>query len=156
MKIRYDGSGNINAATIDSAALGGATVITIPDNAALLQNPWKYTWNTGSSSLVLREAVVLTTTAPLTNGIPSAAANGVASIVVTLTAYNTAGVVDTAANFVVNLTDLNARGAGSPISPVTLVSGVGSATFTSATAKRMMLSAQSAGVLNGNLSIAFI
>ena len=148
MKIRYDGSGNINAACIDSQSLGGSTVVTIPDNAALLANPWKYTWDAGSSSLVLRKAIVLSTSTP------SAPANGTTAIVVNLAAYGTNGAPDTTATYTVNLVDMNARG-GSPIAPVTLVAGVGSASFTSSAPKKMSLSASSAGVLNGSLQIAF-
>jgi hypothetical protein len=155
MKIRYDGSGNINACCVDTATLGGSTVITIANNAALLANPWKYKWNAGTSSLVLREAVDLTTTAPLVNGVPTVAANGSASIVVTLTAKNTSGATDTAANFVVTLTDLNAAHGAPAIPNVTLASGVGTASFTSTTAKKMLLSAHSAGVCAGSLTIAF-
>ena len=145
MKIRFDGSGNINACCVDSASLGGSTVITIPNNAALLANPWMYTWNTATSSLVLRKAVVLSTTTP------TAALNS--NVVVTLTAKNTSGATDTTANYVVTLSDVNAPGVSIP--SVTLASGVGTATFTSATAKRMLLCARSAGVCSGSITIAF-
>lgn len=153
MKIRYDGSGNINACCVNSASLGGSTVITIPDNAALLSNPWKYTWNATTGSLVLREAVVLSTATPLTNGVPTASVN--TNIVVTLTAKNSSGATDTSANFVVSLSDLNAAPGSPAIPSVTLASGVGTATLTSATAKKMLLCARSAGVCSGSLAVAF-
>jgi len=155
MKIRYDGSGNINAACVNASNLGGSTVVTVPDNAALLANPWKYKWNVSTSSLILREAVVLTTTAPLVDGIPTAAADGSTTIVVTVKAYTPSGTLDTSATFPVVVNDVNARPPVAPVASVTLVAGVATFSLTSASAKRMILAASSPNVFSGSLTAVF-
>lgn len=153
MKIRYDVNGNINAACVNSMNLGGTTVVTLADNADVMNNIGKYKYVGGA--LVLRNYLRLTTTAPDSNhnGVPDAAAN--ASIPVTITAYLANGSVDTSANYVVTIVDANERPLPVP-APYTLVNGVASASFTGAANKRMTLVAKADGVFGANLKIEFI
>ncbi len=153
MKIKYDGVGNILACCVDSHSLEGDTVITIADNDDVLVNISKYTWDVGTSSLVLRKSLVLTTLTTLVNGIPTVPADGETSINVAIQALNTSGAPDTSANFTVGLTDLHDF--GSPSTHVTLSSGSGTVTLTSSTAKRMLLTASASGSLSGSIALAF-
>lgn len=148
MKIRFDGAGNISACCVDAQNLGGHTVVTIPDNADLMANPNKYTWDALNCKLVLRKAVSLSTFTP------TALANGSAVILVNLAATDTSGNHDASASYVVTISDALSHGNSSPVS-VTLSAGAGSASYTSASPKRMLLVARAESVCGGSLAIVF-
>lgn len=154
MKIKYDGFGNIYCVRPDTDSMSGSNVSQVADIPALSISPYSYTFKNGTLSI--RQYLSLSTTKELVNGIASAKADGVDSIIVTVSAHKPDGTVDQNANLQVYISDRTARNGASGVPAVPLVNGTASVTFTSFTPKTQILTVQQPEYFGSFLEVCFI
>lgn len=150
MKIIYDASGDLLAASLDSEPLGGGEVVTVANNSDALINIDKYVFDVGTGSLVLKKYLVATPSAT------TAAANGTDQIIITVQAMQSEGTPDTAAADFVTPTTFSVHSLPTTLAQVSLNNGTASFPVSAATAGLMNIMVYTDGYYKGSTQITFI